>query len=239
MRFFAFASLFFWAFAAGIGNAADLAIINGRILDLTGKPAAGAEVQVFDSADVRRPADYISGRTGVNGKYQVKLPPGRYWLVAISRGDGRRFGPLGTKDKHSGTPLVDEVEAGESIEQDFTILSLREAALRQRKRNETLVRVSGRIFAAGQTPAAMACALADRKTRPGAIPAYVSAYTDKDGNYLLFMPKGDYYFGAILGFPPPSGYLLKEKRLIDKDIDGLDLTLPGNLKNQENSEIGR
>ncbi len=225
MKFMAFFLLTFFSLVLSPAGAADLSLLHGRVVDFGGNPVAGADVYVFDSPDVRRPADFISDRTSANGQYRLKILPGNYWAVAIQREDGRRFGPLSSSDRHSGSPIQIEIESGRDLEMDFTVLDLKEAALRDRKRNENLLRVSGRVLDPDGRPVAMACVLADPRSRPGSVPAYVSGWTDQEGNYLLFLPKGVYYFGASLGFPPPTHYLLKEMWHIERDESGRNLII--------------
>jgi len=70
------------------------------------QPVAGAEVYLYDSKQVKRPADFISPKTKTDGSYKLTVPAGVYWAVAILRRTGPSFGPLQVGDKHSGEPLV-------------------------------------------------------------------------------------------------------------------------------------
>ena len=55
--------------------------INGHVLDEHGKPFAGAVVLV--KKDLNDPkALFISGKTTADGAYSLKIPPGKYFLVA-------------------------------------------------------------------------------------------------------------------------------------------------------------
>ena len=130
------------------GSMANLSlVISGRIFDVSGTPVKGAEVYVFDSDNVKRPADFISPTTTGSGDYMLRVPPGKYWLVAIQRFGKARFGPLGKDDRHSGDPIsVDGSTTKTEITTDFTVMSLREAAKQDQKRSENLVRITGRIL---------------------------------------------------------------------------------------------
>ncbi len=214
------------------------AVLHGRILDMAAEPVAGAEVRAFASDDVRRPADFASPLSEVDGLYRVVLPAGRYWLVAVARAGASRYGPLGPRDRHSGAPQVVELDPGEDLEMDFTVMTLKEAAIREVRRNQALVRVSGRILGADGVPVALACALADRRARPSGIPAHVSAWSDADGAYVLYLPKGRMHLGPSLGFPPESGYSLPLEIELDRDVTGVDLVLPAGAAPEDNGSGG-
>jgi len=53
-------------------TAAENFVFRGQIVDTANNPVAGAEVYVFDSANVKRPADFISNRTGADGYFRVE-----------------------------------------------------------------------------------------------------------------------------------------------------------------------
>ena len=219
------AVLFCMPAAAGAGEGGR-AWLRGRVMDMSARPVAGAEVRAFTSADVRRPADFATPLTRESGLYRLELPPGRFWLVAVARAGGGLYGPLAPDDRHSGAPQVVELDPGEELELDFTVMTLKEAALRETRRRRTLVRVSGRILGPDGGAVPMACALADPRPRPAGIPAHVSAWSDAGGNYLLYLPRGRMHIGASLGFPPESGYFLSLDLELDRDMDGVDLRLP-------------
>ena len=65
----------------------------GVVTDLAEAPVTNAEVYLYRSANTRRPADYISPRTGSDGAYRLVVPAGNYWGVARIK-EGERFGPL-------------------------------------------------------------------------------------------------------------------------------------------------
>lgn len=199
--------------------------LKGRILDGNGQPVSGAEVYVFDSANVKRPADFISERTGSDGVFQLALPPGRYWTLAIQRQGEARVGPLGPSDRFSGEPLLFEGGADKQVVNDFTIISLKEAALRNRKRNEVLIKVTGRILDPSGAPVAGAYAMADPSPK-GQLPLYLSTWSEADGLYTLFLPKGKIFLGVARVFPPGSDYHLDREADFNDDAVGEDLVAP-------------
>ncbi|VAW36108.1 hypothetical protein MNBD_DELTA03-1138 [hydrothermal vent metagenome] len=205
-------------------------VMSGVVTDVSGKPSAGADVAVYLGPNVKKPADFISNRTGADGKYSLALPQGHYWAVAVLRKDGRKFGPLGLHDKHSGGAV--ELDAGpdEDMVYNFTVMALKDAALKARKRNKDLLEVSGRIMGPDGKPAALAYALADPGRKFKLIPRYLSAWTDNSGHYSLFLPPGHFYIGAAGHFPPKAGYLLKDGLTLKADRHNFNLSLRAGQK---------
>lgn len=203
----------------------DSIVMHGIVSDYAGNPVSGAEVGIYRSRNVKKPADFVSNRTGKDGVYQVALPAGAYWGVALLRKDGRKFGPLGPGDKYSGEAVEVLVE-GQELEMDFAVLDLREAARKVQKKNEELVRVSGRVLDDKGRPVEMAYAMANPVNRFKEMPRYLSAWTGVDGAYVLFLPKGAFYFGAATGFPPDSAYILHQDVTLEGDLAGYDIVVP-------------
>lgn len=178
-------------------------VLHGTISDVDGKPVAGAEVALYRSKNVKKPADFASNRTAGDGVYSVALPSGQYFAVAVLRKGEKRFGPLDLGDRHSGEAVEITVGPDEELKHDFTVMDLREAARQNQKKNSALVRLSGRILDKDGQPLAMAYAMAERGERFKDLPTYISAWSDSSGTYLLFLPKGRFYVGAATAFPPP------------------------------------
>lgn len=206
-------------------SSAGGAILHGRILDIDDKPVAGAEVYAFDSANVKRPANFISSRTSDDGEYRISLGPGRYWTVAIFRKGGGRFGPLGIEDKHSGDPVVLELGEDAQVSRDFTVFDLREAARKHRKKSEDLMLVRGTIVDAAGRLSDMAYAMAGAKQRIGEVPDSLSAWTGGDGAFEMYLPKGTFYIGASQEFPPEKGFVLPMQIEISGDVRNVVLEL--------------
>lgn len=226
MRFFVFLSFVFMPvfFSALSGlTASGNVIMEGRIVDAAGGPVEGAEVYLYRGKNVKKPADFISTKTAADGVYKVGFPAGTYWVVAIFRKSGKAFGPLDEGDRHSGEPIL--LEVNDHLEQDFEIIDLREAAWKAQKRNEDLFKVGGRLVDVSGLPVAESYAMAEKTEKFKNIPKYISAWTDASGEYALFLPKGRYYLGGSLSFPPGSDLSLEREITIDKDIDGVDIVV--------------
>jgi len=196
------------------------------ISDVSGKPVAGAEVALYLSKNVKKPADFASQKTEADGAYTVTLPAGQYWAVAVLRKGEKRFGPLDLGDKHYGEAVEVEVGPDAELKHDFTVMDLREAAKQNQKKNEALLRLSGQILNADGKPATLAYAMADKGQAFKEMPAYVSAWTDDNGAYLLLLPKGRFFVGASTTFPPPANLKLSKEVDLTTDLNGVDLILP-------------
>lgn len=69
--------------------AKNMMTIEGRLLMEDGKPFAGGTVLVKTDMNKSRP-DFVSGRTGEDGKFSLQLPPDtQYYLVGRERAVGR------------------------------------------------------------------------------------------------------------------------------------------------------
>ena len=203
--------------------AGQAGFLEGRVLDISEEPVKDAEVYIFDSSDVKRPADFISNRTAEDGRYRVQIPSGNYWAVAIFRQDGARFGPLGSSDKHSGDPVALEIAADGSHSMDFMVVNLREAARKHQKKNDELIKVTGRIVNLNGFSVQTAYAMAHKMQQFGKLPDYISAWTDEQGVYTLYLPPGRYYLGASVGFPPKNDYNMYLDQQFIGDTEKVDL----------------
>jgi len=200
-------------------------VLEGRIMDINDSPVQGAEVYAYNSPKVKRPADFISKKTGADGGFRLILPPGKYWAVAIYRKSGERFGPLGMGDKHSGEPIELDFKDREERVMDFVVLDLREAARRLSKKSADTVKISGRIIDARGKPVQTAYAVADNKQNSEDMPEYISAWTDDMGRYILYLPRGRFYVGAAGEFPPAHGFSLSREFIFEDDVSNLDIIL--------------
>ncbi len=194
----------------------ESALLKGKVFDIKAMPVEGAEIFIYDSPDVRRPADFISARTGKDGSFQMDLPAGIYWAVARLR-SGEQYGPLMPGDKHSGEPIEIELAPGEELENDFTVVDIRETARLKRKTREDYIKIKGRVLDNHNNPVEKIYIIANKnKERPG-IPDYLSAWTDDTGHYTLYVPRGKYYIGYATSFPPNQDYRIYSEAVFDAD----------------------
>jgi hypothetical protein len=211
-----FLSLVLPCFNASISRAEERALLKGTVLDIKAMPVEGAEIFIYDSPDVRRPADFISAGTGKDGTFQLDLPAGIYWAVARLR-SGDQFGPLMPGDKHSGDPVEIELAPGEELEHDFTVVDIRETARLKRKTREDYIRIKGRVLDTHNNPVEKVYVIANKDKECPLIPDYLSAWTDNKGHYILYIPRGRYYIGYATSFPPNQDYRIYSEAVFDAD----------------------
>lgn len=174
--------------------------LKGVVSTLAGEPVQDAEVYLYSSGNTRRPADFISSKSGRDGVYRLVLPRAAYWGVARIK-KGERFGPLQPGDKHSGEPVKIEADAEKSVTLDFTVADMQELAQRREKGREELVEISGTVTSNG-TGVAGAYVYARSGIISATLPDYFSGWTDSSGKYRLKLPAGSYFLGCDKSFPP-------------------------------------
>lgn len=181
----------------------DNITITGRITSIDSSPVAGAEVYLYSSANTRKPADFISPRTAIDGVYRMIVPKARYKAVARIK-KGERYGPLMPGDRHSGEPVAVIAEGENTVALDFTVADMQELAQKRTKDRLELTEVRGKISADDKVFAPVYVFARTGKIAL-AIPEYISAWTNAEGNFSLKLPKGEYHLGAAMEFPPPEG----------------------------------
>jgi hypothetical protein len=183
--------------------AAGTFVLKAKVSDIEGRPMEGAKLFIYDSSNVRRPADFISSLSDRAGTVQIVLPPGKYWAVARFKSDGK-YGPLLPGDKHSGEPLEVELNTNETAA-NFVVADIRELGQKKRASATDAVRLKGRVVDAQGVPVAQAVVFANRSKEFNELPEFVSAWTEVDGVYEVYLPPGGtYYVGASRQFPLKS-----------------------------------
>jgi len=203
--------------------AAEFGVLFGRVVDINDKPVAGAEVYVYNSEDVKRPGDYISNRTASDGKYRLVLPDGRYWAVARQRSSDAQTGPLAAADKHSGEPQKIEISMDVETEKDFTVANLREAARLHDKKREDYFRVQGRIVISAGPPQKSYVMASSRLQTAIEVPEFLSAWSDEDGGYVLYLPAGMFNLAAAAEFPPAKECVLGQQLNVTSDMTDIEI----------------
>jgi hypothetical protein len=208
----------FASFAAAEGPS----VLKGKVVDGGGRAVEGARVFVYDSPDVRRSATYISASTDRDGLFRVVLKPGKYWSLArLKKTEG--YGPLMAGDKHSGDPAEIELSDGQELTWDFTVVDLKEARNVKTREQAGPVKISGRIIDEKGSPVTKSYAIANGIEKLDGMPDYLSAWVDKEGHYTLYLPRGKYFIGGALTFPPGQNYFVQKEMTVDVDISGMDI----------------
>ncbi|MHB1349078.1 MAG: carboxypeptidase-like regulatory domain-containing protein [Desulfobulbaceae bacterium] len=214
------------ALAAGCPAVAEeTGMLSGRVVDVGRNPVAGASIFVYNTGNIRRPADYISPPTDSAGAFRLSLPPGRYWAVARARQGEEKYGPLLPGDRHSGAPLETEIRAGETVEEEFVVADLRETSQLEVKRDVTFHRIEGVLLDKEGAPLADVYAFARREQSGRGIPEFVSAWTDAGGGYVLFLPPGTYWLGIAATFPPEPATVPRQKVVVDNPAKNINIVL--------------
>lgn len=203
---------------------ADETVLTGNVHDLEGNSVEGAKIFVYDSPEVRRPADFISARTARDGSYRLVVPPGKYWVIARVK-KSEEYGPLFPGDRHSGEAVVLDLAPGRTMSQDFTVTDLREAMKARKKEREVAVRISGRVLDEKGLPVPLGYVFANIKNRTSGMPDYLSAWVDEQGRYTLYVPAGTYHLGAAVVFPPGQHYALSREMTVKGDQTAVDVVI--------------
>lgn len=186
--------------------------LQGVISGIGGEPVRDAELYLYGTPNTRRPADFISPRTGSNGAYRLILPKAVYWGVArIKRGE--RYGPLMPGDRHSGEPVRIDPDSDASLTLDFIVADMQELAQKREKGRTELIELSGTITKGGKA-VSDAYVFARTGKIAATLPEYFSGWTDESGRYSIKLPPGHYHLGCATGFPPPAG----SERLLEADV---------------------
>jgi len=217
--------VFFLSFGKNPVGAAENGILSGRIVDVNHNPVIGVEVFVYNHSNTRRPADFISPPSNENGEYKITLPPGSYWTVARLRLGKERFGPLLPGDKHSGTPLEIDIAPGENVEEEYVVADLEETSQLAVKFDTTFIRVEGVLLDQKGLPVENAYVIANRNPAMKRIPDFISTWTDKSGEYTLFLSPGEYYFGHAVEFPPELKLVNLKKVIVDSDTNNINIVI--------------
>ena len=181
-------------------SAAETHLLKSKVSDIEGRPMVGAKLFVYDSPNVRRPADFISSMSDRVGQVQIALPPGIYWVVARFKSDGK-YGPLLPGDKHSGEPVEIDMTA-DGANADFVVADIRELGQKKRATATDALHLKGHVVDTHGAPVAQAVVFANRSKEFSELPDFVSAWTGADGGFEIYLPPGVTYFvGASRQFP--------------------------------------
>ena len=211
--------------ASGLDNSeavsAERGVFKGIVNDVSGKTAGGTNIFIYNSPDVRRPADFIA-RAGKDGRFLIALPLGKFWAVArLKVSDG--YGPLMAGDKHSGSPMEIDLASGAELDVEFTIKDLRDAVSSRKQTREDIIRIEGRIIDIDGRPVNMVYAFANRDEKVAVNPDYLSSWTNEEGRYVLYLPRGKYYLGYAFKFPPDQNSVKVGEMLLETDKSDLDM----------------
>lgn len=202
--------------------------LKAKISDIEARPVEGAKLFLYDTPNVRRPADFISSLSDRSGLIQIPLSSGKYWAVARYKSDGK-YGPLMPGDKHSGEPVEIDMTAG-ATEVDFVVADILELGQKKRASATDALKISGRVIDAQGEPVAQTFVFANVSEEFHELPGYISAWTANDGKYELYLPQGaTYYVGVSRQLPLAKSVLIARPITVESGKIGvatiIDLTV--------------
>lgn len=195
----------------------QMGTISGQVITEDGQPVPGGVVSFFDTskgipplvANMHRIPDMV-GRMGPDGKFQVNLMPGSYYLGAMIITDpGRGPGP----PKKGDTFYYARDDQGNLLELTLTAQQKKDVGQVIGALPDTfpiaknLITIKGRLLKEDDTPFVGGVVLVKtdmKKPRPD----FVSERTGADGAFILKLP------------PDTSYYLLGRERTVGRPVPG-------------------
>ena len=196
-------------------------IASGQVVDEDGSPLPGGVVSFFNAekgvapliADVHRIPDIV-GRMHPDGRFNVKLKPGSYYMGAlIITGPGRGPGPpkKGEKFYYARDDQGDlrEIAIGTGEEKDFGQIVMALPDTFPAAKN--LVTVQGRLLMDKEGIPFAGGVVLVKKNMNQMRPDFVSPRTDEAGRYEIKLPADTPYFlvgrERSVGRPGPGSYV--------------------------------
>jgi len=183
------------------------------VVTLQGEPQAGAVVFVYTdlTSQLKGMGYLMSSPTGTDGRFDLDLEDGTYYLLARKRQGGQGVGPLRSGDLTGYAPDNPlRVHGGQSVVIGIPLLEVPEKVDRMQGTLFGQTSISGRIVDSRGEPVRGARAVLYSEPQMLNRPLHVSAPTGIDGRYILSIPKGgEYYLAArnSLGGAPAPGEL--------------------------------
>lgn len=174
--------------------------ISGKVvLKEGGAPLAGCFVNIYPDtiSNLLGPSQFISTPTDAEGRYQINVPPGVYYVVARKRLSGESTGPLSPGDHYSEHQrIITRVEAGKLVVVDLAV-AIMKAPMFFKSRvvdQQTTTGISGVLLDATGQPVmgGFAMAYADREMKR--LPDYASTLSDEQGRFTIYLPEGGTYY---------------------------------------------
>jgi hypothetical protein len=188
--------------------------ISGRVIMREGGAGvADAYVNIYPDtvSNLLGPSQTMSSPTDQDGRYQVNLPPGTYFVVARKRVSGNPTGPLSPGDYYSEHQrVVTDVVAGKFSVVNLPIVLMNNPMFfkRDMAAQATDTAIRGRIVNKEGKPVFGAFAMAYNNADLKRLPDYASTLSDTDGRFMIYVPEGgNYYLSArmqVYDMPRPG-----------------------------------
>ncbi len=191
--------------SGGGGAGSGGAPVKGRVT-AEGKAAPGAWVYLYPEGVRRGPAFVGRARTAADGCFELRVPPGRYQLVARLREGGDERGTLEGGDRVAEPAAPLPVGPGGAATGTLALHPLDASLLPQRRwaQGEGSFTLMGKVEDESGAPVAGAYAFLYGDHRMVGKPLALSAPTGSDGVFALEVPRpGSWYLGARTRFGGP------------------------------------
>ena len=164
-----------------------------------GQPLEGAYVNIYPDtiSNLLGPSQFISRPTETDGRYQLDLPPGTYYLVARKRMTGQATGPLSPGDYYSEHQrIIATVQPGRVTVADLEVVPMKAPMFFKKevveRRTDTGIRGVMVDRKGEPVPGGFAMAYHDRDLQR--LPDFASTLSDGNGQFTIFLPKGGTYY---------------------------------------------
>ena len=164
-------------------------------------PVAGAFVNIYPDtiSNLLGPSQFISSPTDAQGRYQVEVPPGVYYVVARKRLSGQPTGPLEPGDFYSEHQRIKvRVEAGKLAIVDLPVVAMK-APMFFKSRvvdRETTTGIRGTLVDQAGKPVMGGFAMAYADPEMKRLPDFASTLSDEEGHFTIYLPEGGTYYLA-------------------------------------------
>jgi len=185
--------------------------VSGRVTS-GGEPVSGAFVYVYteEVSGLMGPSYGEAVQTAADGSFHIPLPAGRFYLAARLRHGGSRIGEPDSGDLNGSYPENPvEVPLGKivilkSFPLDPVDPHQRNERMEKGKFERTKTSLVGRVVNEDVKPVKGIYVFAYMDSRMVGKPTYISAPSDEDGRFTLYLGDGGTYFvGARSAFGGP------------------------------------
>ncbi|MDA8241081.1 MAG: carboxypeptidase-like regulatory domain-containing protein [Nitrospiraceae bacterium] len=197
--------------------------ISGKVVIKDAGPMSGGQVMLFDAAagappsveSFERPPDFVRD-TDADGRFTIRAPEGRYYLKAVRRQSGGKFGPPREGDlvyrsmDEKGRPVEYRVEAGKTLSLAAPLEAVPLKAKTFSLQGEKTA-IEGIVKDEKGNPVENVIVIAFLDIEMKGKARFVSRKTDKGGRYIIVLPAGTYYLkmrGSFSGRPPETGEIV-------------------------------
>lgn len=171
------------------------------VLRESGAPLAGAVVNIYPDtiSNLLGPSQFISSPSDAQGRYQVEVPAGAYYVVARKRLSGHPTGPLETGDFYSEHQRIKvRIETGRIAVVDLPVAVMK-APMFFKSRvvdRETATGIRGVLVDAAGKPVMGGFAMAYTDPEMKRLPDFASTLSDEQGRFTIYLPEGGSYYLA-------------------------------------------